>query len=86
MLLWTTNNQTGSSDDRLWHLADVQTALMNVRFEGNNGHDADVTRCLLMTQSGHAPGLYGLEDGCPLVMTCFRRSGLTEISPVNGRL
>ena len=26
---------------------------MNVRFEGNNGHDADVTRCLLMTQSGH---------------------------------
>ena len=38
---------------RLWHLADVQTALMNVRFEGNNGHDAGVTRCLLMTQSGH---------------------------------
>jgi len=31
----------------------VQTALMNVRFEGNNGHDADVTRCLLMTHSGH---------------------------------
>ena len=27
---------------------------MNVRFEGNNGHDADVTRCLLMTQSGHS--------------------------------
>ena len=22
---------------RFWHLADVQTALMNVRFEGNNG-------------------------------------------------
>jgi hypothetical protein len=35
------------ADDRL------QTALMNVRFEGNNGHDADVTRCLLMTQCGH---------------------------------
>src|SRR6476620_11550657 len=31
----------------------MQTALMNVRFEGNNGHDAEVTRCLLMTQSGH---------------------------------
>jgi hypothetical protein len=31
----------------------VQTALMNVSFEGNNGHDADVTRCLLMTHSGH---------------------------------
>ena len=28
-----------------WHQADVQTtALMNVRFEGNNGHDAVVTR------------------------------------------
>ena len=27
---------------------------MNVRFEGNNGHDPDVTRCLLMTHSGHA--------------------------------
>ena len=27
--------------------------MTNVRFEGNNGHDADVTRCLLMTQSGH---------------------------------
>jgi len=26
---------------------------MNVRFERNNGHDADVTRCLLMTHSGH---------------------------------
>jgi hypothetical protein len=23
-----------------WHKADVQTALMNVRFWGNNGHDA----------------------------------------------
>ena len=30
-----------------------KTALMNVRFERNNGHDADVTRCLLLTQSGH---------------------------------
>ena len=36
-----------------WHQADVQTVLMNVRFEGNNGHDAEVARCLLMTQSGH---------------------------------
>ena len=24
---------------------------MNVRFEGNNGHDPNVTRCLLLTQS-----------------------------------
>ena len=30
----------------------MQTALMNVRFEGINGHDVDVTRCLLMTHSG----------------------------------
>ncbi len=30
-----------SAHVRLWHKADVQTALMNVRFEGNNGHDAD---------------------------------------------
>ena len=37
-------------DVRFWHMADVQTALMNVRFEGNNG-DADVTRCRLMTLS-----------------------------------
>jgi hypothetical protein len=38
-----------------WHEADVQTAPMNVRFEGNNGHDADVARCLLMTHCGHHP-------------------------------
>jgi hypothetical protein len=25
---------------------------MNVRFEGNNGHGAELTRCLLLTQSG----------------------------------
>ena len=30
----------------------LQTALMNVRYVGNNGRPADVTRCLLMTQSG----------------------------------
>ena len=38
------------TDVHFWHKADVQTALMNVRFERNNGHDADVTRCLLMTR------------------------------------
>ena len=27
------------------------TALMNVRFEGNNGQDADMTRCLLMPKA-----------------------------------
>ncbi len=41
---------------RLWHKADMQTALMNVRFEGNNGHDADVDACPLMTHSGHRQG------------------------------
>ena len=34
----------------------MQTALMNVRFEGNNGHDADGPLCRLMTQSGHPFG------------------------------
>jgi len=37
-------------------------ALTNVRFEGNNGHDADVTRCLLMTQSGHVRSAMGFCD------------------------
>jgi hypothetical protein len=37
------------ADVGYWHLADAQTALMNVRFEGNNGHYADVTRCQLLT-------------------------------------
>ena len=27
---------------RYWHKADMQTGLMDVRFQGNNGHDADV--------------------------------------------
>ena len=36
-----------------WHLADAQPSLTNGRFEGNNGHDGDETRCLLMTQIGH---------------------------------
>ena len=33
---------------------DVQTALMDVSFEGKSGHDVDVRRCLLMTRSGHS--------------------------------
>ena len=40
-------------DVRFWHKADMLNALTNVRFEGNNGHDGGVTRCLLLTQSGH---------------------------------
>jgi hypothetical protein len=33
-------------------------ALTNVCFEGKNGHDADLTRCLLLTHSGHCAVLY----------------------------
>jgi len=33
---------------------------MNVRFEGKNGHEADVTRCPLMTLSGHFEPFLGL--------------------------
>jgi|SoiMethySBSTD1v2_1073268.scaffolds.fasta_scaffold430769_2 hypothetical protein len=36
-----------------WHIADVPLELMNVRFEGNNGHCAGLSLCPLMTQSGH---------------------------------
>src|SRR4026209_1944013 len=35
-----------------WHIADIHADYEHVRFERNNGHDADVTRCLLMTHSG----------------------------------
>ena len=62
----------GSEDEsinvRSRHLTDVRLALMNVRFEGNNGHDADVTRCLLLTQSGRCAG--GLR---PLGVSQLRR-------------
>jgi hypothetical protein len=37
---------------RYWHVANVPVAPTNVCFEGKNGHDAVVTRCLLLTQSG----------------------------------
>ena len=39
----------------------MQTALTNVRFDGNNGHNGYVTLCLLMTHSRHwsAPSAAG---------------------------
>ena len=37
---------------RSWHLADAPLTLTNGCFEWKNGHDANVTRCLLLTQSG----------------------------------
>ena len=39
---------------RFWHMAEVTLALTKVCFEGKNGHDVGVTRCLLMTHSGHS--------------------------------
>ena len=40
---------------RYWHITDALLVLMNVSFEGKNGHDAGVTPFPLMTQSGHSP-------------------------------
>jgi hypothetical protein len=37
----------------LWHKADITRVLSNVRFCGQSGHDADLTRCPLLTHSGH---------------------------------
>ena len=57
-----------------------QTALTNVRFEGNNGHEADVTRCLSLTQSGHAEIgadlLFG--QGAATPAANFRRADIAE--------
>ena len=38
-------------DVRYWHIADVPLGLTNVCFEGNNGHDVDVTRYVLITNA-----------------------------------
>jgi hypothetical protein len=35
----------------------MATPLMNVRFEGNNGNDADVMRCLLLSDFVDLVGL-----------------------------
>jgi hypothetical protein len=43
---------------------------MNVRFEGNNGRDADVMRCLLMTQACGDPSSLlqvTLSPGCMVI-------------------
>ena len=47
-----------------------EPALTNVRFQGNNGHDADVARCLLMTRSGHGP-TPKTASGVPEPSACF---------------
>jgi hypothetical protein len=40
-------------DVRFWHLADVPTVFIDVRFRGENGPSKARRRCRLMTQSGH---------------------------------
>src|SRR4029453_13854622 len=35
----------------------------NVRYWGESGHGPVLSVCSVMTHSGHAPSLYGLEDG-----------------------
>ena len=69
-----------SADFRYWHKADVQTALMNVRFEGNNGHDVDVTRCLLMTHSGHPTAVPQQIYLCRLGIATFCSTGTFDVS------
>jgi hypothetical protein len=68
--------------------ADVQTALMNVCFEGNNGHAADVTRCVLMTQSRHPPrarhvGSHAASNFAEQIRGVKIRAALDEV-PVSG--
>jgi hypothetical protein len=38
---------------RFWHKTDMAIALNDVRFWGQSGHRSDVTKCPLLTQSGH---------------------------------
>ena len=61
-----------------WHLADLPLALTNVCFEGENGHDADVTRCLLMTQADIAPnsGNFDKSNVAALVLPLVTTSAL----------
>jgi hypothetical protein len=55
---------------------------MNVRFEGNNGHDADVTRRLLTTQSGH--GCEHRPMLCVGVQECLRNCATSwQLGPVS---
>jgi hypothetical protein len=44
-------------DVRFWHKADIETALMNVRFREKSGHCKFDLSCPLVTQSGHWQGL-----------------------------
>ena len=43
----------------LWHFSDTEPALTNVRFQENNGHHADVARCLLKPMNFHESYLAG---------------------------
>ena len=59
----------------LWHLVDIPPGLTNVGFERKSGHDAGVTRYLLMTQSGHPPRVdMCAHTGLPLLARVTRGS------------
>ena len=73
---------------RSWHKADVRLALTNVCFEGKNGHDADSTRCPLMTQNG--PTDFRRNAALRLTLTLFdvlpaAESVWAESTPAYGR-
>ena len=58
---------------------------MNVRFEGNNGHDADVTRCLLLTQSGHNACYVPFRRALPSFELCRQTSVYPRQDLLQGR-
>ena len=37
---------------RVWHKADIPSAVIDVRFRGYSGHQRATIQCLLLTQSG----------------------------------
>ena len=55
---------------RFWHLADIPTHLINVRFWGQSGHCRKARECLLMIQSGHPPSIH--INACKLFETSMK--------------
>ena len=70
----------------LAHCGRATRAPMNVRFEGNNGHDADLTRRLLMTQSGHLdpPANFYWLSGVKAGNQCINWLGENAPEPFSG--
>ena len=81
-LVWSISPKSGGLSDCVcfWHLAHVQATPINVRVKRKNGHRADVMRCLLMTQNGHAEIradlLFG--QGAATRAANFRRADIVE--------